>query len=529
MSLKEIFQAGMQESKRKSAVNKETKNLKDKERVYGVQLTVLGQKAWESKTDIGGYGNIKESLTDNQKQQDDLKARLDELQKQKQETEEKKKQENEKFDARRKEVEARKKEVDTRLNEEKNNLKNAQKESEQASNRLSQIPKEREQLNKKSMDPTTPEAEKSQIQGKLNNLVKEEEDVKNKYNEKTAAVKSLSEKVAPVQEESDRLQNQIDEIKAEQKKVIGELDKTLSENKKEADGSSTKMKEVENELRANFRQLGERIAAAGTAEPNVASEMSAIRTTENEMSDIKAQIATLEQQKSEAGSGAYKKMIMIIVGGVVILIAIIIALVILLKPKSAEQQGIDELNKEFPSEQKSKEKPGSMEDAMKQLGKGFGGLKESSEKIQGKEIVVADEGALKSVLADVGGWQLNNPSYSKGKYGEMEIANMHAVYAGPNSTEVDVNIVDTGTASVMLAGIKMLIAMNISVDNENEYQKMSTHNDIPVIETYRKQSQDASFAFIVKDRYLVELKTKGANGLDLLKDFVGKLDLSKLQ
>jgi hypothetical protein len=172
---------------------------------------------------------------------------------------------------------------------------------------------------------------------------------------------------------------------------------------------------------------------------------------------------------------------------------------------------------------------GDAKEALEQLGKGLGGLKESSEKIQGKKIVVADEGTLKSVLADVGGWQLNNPSYSKGAFGEIETANLHATYVGPNSTEVDVNIADTGTASAMLAGLKMFFAMNIAVDNENEYQKISTYNDIPVVETYHKKTQEATFGFIVKDRYMVDLRTKGANGLDLLKEFIGKLDLSKLQ
>lgn len=520
MGLKEIFRDGMQESRRRKAVGKGKKDFQGKERLLGDQYTALGQKAWESKCDISNYGNIHDTLTNSQRQEDEQKARLDELQKQKQALEEQKKQENEKFDSQRKEVEEKKKGVDSRLNEEKNNLKATQKELDQANNRLSSIPKEREQLNKKLTDPATQEPARTEANTKLENLGKEEDVMKTQSKDKTEAVRALNEKIAPIQEESNQLQKQIDDIKAEQKKVIGELDKNLGDNKKETDSCNSKLKEIDKEKKAQYKQLGDQMAAANTTDPAVTTELTAIRTTQKEMSDINSEIGNLEGQQSEAGAKAHKQMIMIIVGGVLLVIAIIVALVILLTPKKPQN----------PFEQMMSES-GAPKDAAEGFGqmmKGFEGLAKQSETQQGKTIVVAPEGTLKSALPNVGGWEMNS-SYNTGSFGNITTSAINATYMGPNSQEVTVDITDAGTAAALLAPIKMLFSMNVAIDNEQEYQKISTYNNIPVAERFDKQSKNAEFSIIIKDRYIVNLQTTGDNGLEVLKNFMSKMDLSKLQ
>ncbi len=95
---------------------------------------------------------------------------------------------------------------------------------------------------------------------------------------------------------------------------------------------------------------------------------------------IQKQVGSLENQKSEAGAGAYKKMIAFIVVGVVLIIAIIVVLVILLTPKKPADpfsQMINQMGKNASS--------GEIQDLAKQMEKGLGGLKEQSENIQGKK------------------------------------------------------------------------------------------------------------------------------------------------
>ncbi len=124
---------------------------------------------------------------------------------------------------------------------------------------------------------------------------------------------------------------------------------------------------------------------------------------------------------------------------------------------------------------------------------------------------------------------MNNPSYSKEAFGEIETANVHATYTAPDSREVYVEVTDAGGASALLAPFKMIFSLNMSVDNNEKSEKISTYNGTPVIESYNKRTQEANFGFILKDRYIIGLRTKSQNGPDLLKEFMSKMDLSKLQ
>lgn len=262
MGIKQIFQEGMQEAKRKSALSKEKKNLSEKEKLLYDQLTALGKKAWDSNLDLGSYGNAKELITNTQGQVDTVNTHLADLEKQKQDLENKKKAENETFNAQRKEVEDKKKDVDARLNNEKKQLKDAQREAENAGNRLKQIAREEEQLNARAAAPTTTPEQKTEIQGKLDAFVKEKEDLNKKQASAGEAAKAAEQRVKPLEEESASQQKEIDRIKDEQKKTIGQLDESLSKIGKEITTEKNKLAELAKEQNKNFQQLGEKLAGA---------------------------------------------------------------------------------------------------------------------------------------------------------------------------------------------------------------------------------------------------------------------------
>lgn len=521
MGLKTIFHEGMKERQRRKSLRQVKNELHKKQEMYNRQLTALGQKAWETKINIADFADLHSQLTAAQKQLDDLRTQAEKVQKQKQATEEEKKQENERFAASQKEVEGKKKVVDENLQKQKSALQAIQKEAEQATARLMAIAGERMQLEIKTAAATTPDSEKTAGQNKLAGLAREEGELKVKVVEKEAAAKVNSAKMTPLQEESDRLQKQIDTLKAEQKQVIGEWDKKISTLNLEMTDSGNKIKETEKLQEENFRQLGEKLAASGSDNKNISPELMAVKSTQTEMESFTQGIGSLEGQKDPAAVSAYKKMMVIIIGGLVVLAAIVIALVLLLSPKKKETPFAALLGEKDAAVQNLGELAGQMQ-------KGFDGIRDESEKIQGKKIVVASEGQLKSVLPAAAGWEIQNPSYGQSKFGELETAALQADYNAANGNLVHVEVTDAGSASAMLAPVKMLFAMNVTVDNEEEYQKVSVYNDIPVLERYDKQSHEASFGIIVKERYLVELKTTAENGLELLKEFMGKFDFGRL-
>ncbi len=560
MGIKQIFQEGMREFKRQSALRKEKRYLSQKEELLSEQLTETGKKAWESQMDIDSFGNSKKLISRAQNQMDKLNSQLSESETKKADLENKKKEENESFNSQRKEVEAKKKEVDTRLNEEKIQLKNTQKEITNAENRLNQIGKEEDQLNTKSAAPETTEEEKSEIKKKLEAFKTEKQNLEKKRDEASGTVKTLEEKIRPLEEESAKYQKKIDEIRAKQKKVIGQLDESLSKVNKEISDNKNKLAEITKEQNENFRQLGEKLAAAQVTDEAVAAELNAVNTTKKEMEDIQLSVQSLEHQGTAASRSAMWKMIGLIAAGVVVVVGIIIVLILLLGTDKKEQddslasvlsraqktttpetaaEAYKQLQKKIiekkmkedaeKSEDKGEKTPTTPEEAIKKMDEVTAEIKERSEQIQGKEIVVTDKETFISVLPDISGWKMEDTSYNRSRFGQLETSHLYTTYVSPEGQRIRVHITDTATASAALRTYKMVFSMNISRENDNGYEKISTYKNTQVIEKYTKDPPETEFVFIVKDRYLVELECEGKNSLELLKNFISFFDLSTLQ
>ena len=572
MGIKQIFQEGMKEFKRQSALRKEKHKLADKEKLLTEQLTALGKKAWESNLAIDAYGNSKELITNAQNRLDELNNQQGELETQKKELEDKKVEENRSFDAQRKEVEDKKREVDNRLNDEKKQLKEAQREKFNAEDRLKQIAREEERMNEKFSAPDTTEEQKTEITNKRQAFETEKPELNNKVEQASGVIKTCEEKIKPLEEESEKYHQEIEQVKDEQRKVIGDLDDSLGKiNKDSADNKNT-LAGVTKEQSENFKQLGEKIAGAGTGDEVVAAELNNVNTTKKEMEDLGVGIQSLEHQGTAASRGAMWKMIGLIAAAVVVVVGLVIGLSLLLgsgkdkkaqenplvsvlskngdkatsmgeevikqatkkmleKQAEADAEKYDKTNEsEEPEKGDEEEKPPvTMEQAQKQINEMTGQLKEQSEKIQGKEIVVTDKETFLGVLPEISGWKTENTNYQKRQFGQLESSDLETTYVGPDNKQVEVRINDTGTASAALHPLKMIFSMNRQMETEEGYEKISTYNDIPVIEKFNKDPLHGSFLFIVKDRYIVELKAQGEGCIELLKQFIPKLDLSKLK
>jgi chromosome segregation ATPase len=526
MGIKEIFRRGMWEFKRQSSLRKEKKNLSQKEKLLSEQLTLLGKKAWESKLDIAPFGNSKELITNAQKQIDELNRQLSDLEKQKQDLENKKTGENDTFNARRKEVEDKKREVDTRLNNEKKQLKEAQREADNVENRLKQVNKEEEQLNTRAAAPETSDEQKSEIRQKLDAFKKEKEDLEEKRGTASEAIKTAEEKIKPLEEESAKFQKEIDQIRDEQREVIGQLDDSLGQANKEISDAKNQLAGVIKEQDGHFQQLGDKMADKQVSDEAVSSELSAVNDTREEMETIQLEIQSLKHQGTAESRGALWKMLGLIAAGVVVIAAIIVLLILLLSPGEKEPES--PLASVVSRGEKITKDEGP-EDAVKKFQAATAEIKKQSEQLQGKEIVAADKATFLSVLPDISGWKMEGTSYNKGAVGQLEYSALETTYVNPGGKKIRVNLSDTAGASIMLATYKMIFRTNMVKEHENGYEKISTYNGMPVIEKYTKNPPKASFVFIVKDRYLVNLRCREEDGIDLLKDFITHFDLSKLQ
>ncbi|MCP4147664.1 MAG: hypothetical protein GY757_07930 [bacterium] len=564
MGIKEIFNDGMREFKRQSALRKEKKDLSSKEKIYSEQQTSLGRKAWDSKLNIDGFGNSKDLLSKAQGQIDDLDSQLGNLEAQNKELEEKKTKENDAFNLQRSEVEEKKREVDSRINEAKTKLKEEKKALSSAESRLKQIDKETRQLDEKVADPQTPSEEKNSIPNRRTALAAEKNEVEQKQATATANSNALEEKLIPIEEESDSFQKEIDAIKDKQREEIGKLEDSISHARKDISQCKENQATVSKEQNRNFEELGEKIAAVQTPGESIAQELAVVNATKKELEELQVGIQSLEHQGSAASRSALWKMIGLIAAGIGIIAAIILLLVMLLGPK-------DEADVDVPTTPRARKKvPEPAAGAVKQMGNNItgaakqsgtntpnttttttgspypvtpktlqeagksmqsmtGAIKEQSEKIQGQKITVADKETFLAALPDISGWKRGTSSYEKGSFGQIESANLSANYTTGSGQQLNVTITDAGTASVILSTYKTVFNLNISRQNEKGYSKITTYNNIPVIENFTKSPPQMSMVFIIKDRYLVELKCKSKNPRDALKTFISEFQPDKLQ
>lgn len=520
MSLKTIFQEGMKERQRRKSLGKRGNEFKEKEKALAERLTALGEKAWEAKTDISAFADLRSILGEMQRSIDDLRGESEQLLRQQQESEEKRKRESSRLASALKEAEEGLQGIQKSLSEQKGTLQSAQREAQRSRERLAAIARERDQLQGKAAGADASEAEKGEIAKGLALLEKEETSLKSGQDASEAAARPAAALVASLQEQVEVAKKKLEALRQEQKQMLGELDKALASLKASLAKNGEKAREAETKRRESFRALGEKLAQAGTSDPGLAAEMAAATAARSEMEGVQAMIGGLERQKDEGQVNAYKKMLTILISGIVLLAVIIIALILLLAPgkKATPLEGL--LSGKGEAAQNLGELAGQMQ-------KGFSGIKEASEKIQGEKIVIASPGSMTAALPAVNGWQRRDPRYSRGSFQDLETANMQADYTAGDDT-VSVHITDAGTASAMLAPLKMVLAMNIRVDDGDALQQASTVNGIPVVERLDRQDGEATMGIIYKDRYLIELKTRSARALELLREFAARLDLAKL-
>lgn len=521
MSLKSILQEGMKERNRKKSLGKIRSELQENEKAHAGHLVALGQKAWEVKADISVYADLKAALSAAQKTLADLKAGAEQLHKQKQESAARKKQENDRCNASVKEVEEKKQGVDKRLSEQKNILQANQKETQRANIRLTAIAGERARLENKKSGPEATATEKAEIARGLDLLLKEETGLKAGSSGREEAGKPLLILMDSLQQEAGQLQKQLDGLRNEQKKNLAEIDREISALNGELAKNGEKTREKENGQKLDFQRLGEKLADAGNDNPALAGELAAVIKVRSEMERVRALINGLESQKDATQVSAYKKMLAIITGAVILIAAAVIVLIMLLAPKKQ----VTPLGALFQGEEKAVE---SVAGLAQQMQKGLSGIKDESEKIQGHKIVAASEKSMRSTLPDVSGWQLQNPEYSQNTFQDIETSSLQAAYAAGDGRTVRVEITDAGTASALLLPLKMAFATNLRSNDEHMSQTVSTVKGTPVLERFDKDDKESTIGIIYRDRYLVELKTESEPGLELLRQFVAELNLSRL-
>ena len=320
MNIKNIFKEGMGEIKRKSSLFKLKRNLAEKEKTHSEKLTLLGKKAWESKMDIQKYGEINKALTDVEKKIKGIEDQQNALNSKISEFEKKKTEEEENFKKQMESLESQEKKINDELKPGKEKLQNVQKEMDSIQKRLNNIPDEGAKIQKKILEEKGSPETQAQHEKKLASLKEEKEKLTQKLPGLTNTIQSIKKTMAPVEEKARRLQDEIKKAKDQHNTNLKEFEKSALQVKSEIDALEKEKEGFQKSQDQNFMSLGQKLAETKITAKAVASEWKHVKTAEDEVKAVQADIQDLEDKKTAGSKKALWQM-----GGLILLSLVIIA------------------------------------------------------------------------------------------------------------------------------------------------------------------------------------------------------------
>lgn len=133
---------------------------------------------------------------------------------------------------------------------------------------------------------------------------------------------------------------------------------------------------------------------------------------------------------------------------------------------------------------------------------------------------------LKSTLPTISGWQMDEPRTER-MTSPIAYSEAETQYTQGN-IEIDVKVVDTGYAQMLIAPWAMFLASGYSRESSDGYEKAVTVAGQPGFERWRKDSQRGELNLFVGKRFLVSLEGDELADTKILHDFASKMDIAKI-
>ena len=164
------------------------------------------------------------------------------------------------------------------------------------------------------------------------------------------------------------------------------------------------------------------------------------------------------------------------------------------------------------------------------------GLSEMAKAMQGMGAAMAGAGgttvepismdALKATLPEVAGWKMDEPRTER-MTSPIAYSEAETQYS-QGEVEIDVKVVDTGYAQMLVAPWAMFLASGYSRESSDGYEKSVTVAGQPGFERWNKNRKRGELNLFVGKRFLVSLEGDELADTKILHDLVSKMDLAKI-
>lgn len=163
---------------------------------------------------------------------------------------------------------------------------------------------------------------------------------------------------------------------------------------------------------------------------------------------------------------------------------------------------------------------------MNDMAKAMQGMAAAMAGADGKTVEPVAMDVLKSTLPSVSGWQMDEPRTER-MTSPIAYSEAETQYRQGN-TEIDVKVVDTGYAQMLVAPWSMFLASGYSRESSDGYEKSVNVGGQPGFERWNKDNKRGELNLFVGKRFLVTIEGDELTDTKVLYEFASKMDLGKM-
>jgi hypothetical protein len=163
---------------------------------------------------------------------------------------------------------------------------------------------------------------------------------------------------------------------------------------------------------------------------------------------------------------------------------------------------------------------------MNDMAKAMQGMAAAMAGADGKTVEPVSMDTLKSTLPSVSGWQMEEPRTER-MTSPIAYSEVETQYTQGN-IDVDVKVVDTGYAQMLIAPWAMFLASGYSRESSDGYEKAVNVGGQPGFERWRKDSKRGELNLFVGKRFLVSIEGDELTDTKVLHEFASKMDLARI-
>ena len=133
---------------------------------------------------------------------------------------------------------------------------------------------------------------------------------------------------------------------------------------------------------------------------------------------------------------------------------------------------------------------------------------------------------LQGLLPQVSGWEMGK-SRGERMTAPVPFSQAEVSYTKGESA-IDVKIVDSGFAKLLVAPWSMMLAMGYSKESSDGYERATKVGGHPGFEKWEIESKRGELNLYVGNRFLLTVEGRDIADTKPLQEFVSKMDLAKL-